>query len=72
MGEWQPIETAPKDGTAILGFADGQQTTVRWRAAKRKGDSEYWDLVVCGSYAEDGEWWPTRWRPLPEPPKESA
>jgi len=62
--EWQPIEKAPKDGTSILGFAGGMFAVVHWY-----GNGNYWDLDVCGSYAEDGEWTPTHWMPLPEPPK---
>jgi hypothetical protein len=65
---WNPIETAPKTGEPILGFAEGEMATVKWHPTKYKGDSEYWTLVVCGSYAEDGEWWPTHWMPLPAPP----
>ena len=60
--EWQPIETAPKDGTPILGFADGKQAIVEWL--------EYWKLCVWGSFADDGKWWPTHWMPLPPPPGE--
>ncbi len=63
MSDWQPIETAPKDGTQILGFADGRMAVVQWWE-----DFRYWSLVVCGAYADDGEWWPTHWQPLPEPP----
>ena len=62
MMEWQPIETAPKDGTPILGFADGKQAIVEWL--------EYWKLCVWGSFADDGKWWPTHWMPLPPPPGE--
>ena len=59
--EWEPIETAPKDEAAILGFADGEMTTVAWNQG-------YWSLCVPGAYAEDGEWWPTHWMKLPVPP----
>jgi hypothetical protein len=64
LGGWQPIETAPRDGTPILGVSGSTMTTVEW-----DGDiGGYWSLIVCGSYAEDGEWWPTHWMPLPNPP----
>jgi hypothetical protein len=67
---WQPIETAPKDGTAILvrvpNYAyDSSETmtVVRWR-------HECWELTRGGSYAEDHDLnaTPTHWMPLPEPP----
>lgn len=62
--EWQPIETAPKDGTPIIAYphTDGggvglaiwsNMTTGQWR-------SEY-----------DREW-PTHWMPLPKPPATEA
>lgn len=69
---WQPIETAPKDGTAILVcFADHYDTNgflpvaVRWRSyhpnAKGKEcfrDSSGVKVTVI-----------THWMPLPNPPK---
>lgn len=64
---WQPIETAPKDGIAILGYSDGAMATVRWCAL-----GNYWELVVVGGWAEDDEWEPTHWQPLPTPPKDTA
>lgn len=61
---WRPIESAPKDGTHIIGFAGGTITTVYWFQM-----GKYWSLVQCGSHCEDDEWSPTLWMPLPEPPK---
>jgi hypothetical protein len=64
--QWQPIETAPKDGTQVL---------LWW---------PYWcvDTPIVGSYNFDHDEWdsmsaisivdsppPTKWMPLPEPPK---
>ena len=60
--EWQPIETAPKDGTPVLLWA-----LLDWKD----------DLVpVCGWYAQSSRKWlchaawlnPTHWMPLPAPP----
>lgn len=64
--QWQPIETAPKDGTPILGFADGEITTVEW--FQIGAIAGYFTLCVCGPWAVDGEWNPTHWMPLPNPP----
>ena len=62
--EWKPINTAPKDGTPILGHANGVMTTVKWW-----NSFGCWELIECGTHANGGEWWPTDWMPLPEPPK---
>lgn len=63
MGEWQPIETAPKDGTLILVFPFD---VVCWQIT---GDLGYWfaDRVseIDGDYLEE---YPTHWMPLPNPP----
>lgn len=55
---WKPVETAPRDGTHILGIADGIMTTVYFKGS--------FNLVECGAFAESGEWWPTHWMELPE------
>jgi hypothetical protein len=64
--EWQLIETAPKDGTPVLGYHTGKMTmtTVYW------GLWNEWQLVESGTYPEDDDWLPTHWMPLPAPPTE--
>ena len=65
MAEWQPIETAPKDGTWIV-ICDGRHAGC-FLAAYWDGDEEapYKWFTVDGSYHAD---FPTHWMPLPEPP----
>jgi hypothetical protein len=59
-GMWQPIETAPKDKTPVLGYQatpgdhEGRMSACWWA----------WDLVWLG----DGGLMPTHWMPLPAPP----
>ena len=60
---WQPIETAPKDGTDVIaGHPDGSIDVLSWLEVKnnRQGwtDGEYFALS-----------WPTHWMPLPAAPK---
>lgn len=69
--EWQPIETAPKDGTEIIafGFSRGDYgyddeytwTGVRW------GRQGWATTKPTGRYFIGFA--PTHWTPLPEPPK---
>lgn len=75
MTEWQPIETAPKDGTPILasginlGTPDkGRHYVIaRWEICERP-DPDDWS----GWYEPDGDGgpypWLTHWMPLPSPP----
>lgn len=59
---WQPIETAPKDGTTIIGgkpFFD--PFICHWRDAK---GGQWFSDVAHGFWHEDV----THWMPLPEPP----
>ena len=66
--EWQPIETAPKDGTDILVMTGETMHVVRW--INIHGDFDYWavDDNKHGPFTLRGKA-PTHWLPLPEPPK---
>jgi hypothetical protein len=73
--EWQPIETAPKDGTRILAVVQGFRPAVAyWQNnrgvfdfidAEDMPSPEAWDEYL----RNEPEWTPTHWMPLPEPPK---
>jgi hypothetical protein len=76
MSEWQPIETAPKDGTKMLGWAPHKLindpkfrvVTMWWKDTKWRGvgaPAFDWCSTESGSLIGD----PTHWMPLPEPPK---
>lgn len=73
--QWQPIETAPKDGTRVLLWIEWSDVPVvgefshdRWWA-----DTEHHE-VSCGAYcyggsvSSDKNMKPTHWHPLPLPP----
>jgi len=82
MAEWQPIETAPKDGTEILAAyvyhcdSNGKRTAdysiVRWqdRAWIALGDGQLAIESQGDTYTNYIRPFVTHWMPLPEPPKE--
>lgn len=59
---WQPIETAPKDGTRILAFVP------RYGATTAHFDARNTHRFICHSVL-NREAQPTHWMPLPEPPQ---
>lgn len=70
---WQPIETAPKDGTRVLLWI----THFNARFSKNP-IAEGWEAVCIGAWTEhNGGGWQwgglcgdvINWMPLPEPPK---
>jgi hypothetical protein len=67
MTSWQLIESAPKDGTPILGWDGVDMATVKWHKWSDRAVGG-WDLIVCGAYAEYSDYYPTHWVPIPEPP----
>lgn len=65
--DWQPIETAPHDGTRVIvwsrDWAGGSEI------AEFDGFFDAWAESGDGALLIPG---PTHWRPLPAPPKEQA
>ena len=62
MMEWQPIETAPMDGTPlILGLITHGKV---WRVFDGRHNGLAW-YAIDGTYIPS----PTHWMPLPVPPK---
>ena len=79
---WQPIETAPKDGTQVL-LSNGTDVEQGWWIHDEGGIIEHRDMDgrYTGQTESDGfiGWWdvsgcmqpePTHWMPLPIPPQE--
>lgn len=63
MSEWQPIETAPKDGTEFAAYdkATGTKHVTWW-------DIYDWYDPDQHYYSEAPAFNPTHWMPLPAPP----
>jgi hypothetical protein len=77
MTGWQPIETAPKDGTFILGayFYNGHEpdySIVRWNKKDWLGycDGDRSILSQGDTYTDYHEPFCTHWMPLPAAPTE--
>lgn len=80
MSEWQPIETAPTDGTWVL-TSDGKHI---WSNRWIRETTEYWETVSRDTKKlrreESGRWdewpdaaeYPTHWMPLPPLPTPPA
>lgn len=77
---WRPIEAAPKDGTSILVFRDGEAHVARWYAeACVWGCSAPVPPGNVRTFSGIGPWrfgnieaWagPSHWQPLPAPPSD--
>ena len=65
--QWQPIETAPKDGSTVLLFVQGDIVQAHWG----EPDGDYNNLCWIPEYGQAAIWKAavTHWMPLPEPPK---
>lgn len=75
MSEWQPIETAPKDGSSILVFCKYGVRIAYWNIGPciwERKSVPCWTVFEPDDYfyaehlLEEAE--PTHWMPLPLPP----
>ena len=70
--QWQPIETAPRDGTRVLVYAR-LDPPEKWHEALR----DIPPVMAVASWHPDGGWCvcevrdATHWMPLPAPPTKS-
>ncbi len=68
---WQPIKTAPKDGTTILVYQPAGMWASRVQSRGECVVTAHWHQP--GNPERHGLWFPicrpTHWMPLPEPPK---
>jgi hypothetical protein len=69
--QWQPIETAPKDGRSILVWAPGQEPEkAKWDS---QPDCNCWCIDVVGPWDCNPLYFvPTRWMPLLPPPEDKS
>lgn len=86
MSEWQPIETAPKDGTPILlGYfrenldgsiyqEGGAPVVAQWIPTKKLADDGAGINWVARRerLRSSRSFSPTHWMPLPDPPESSS
>ena len=69
--QWRPIDTAPRDGTRILGWFPQWRgvRTIRWRVDVANYAYGWW----ADNNEHDSRWLtaklPTHWMPLPDPPE---
>lgn len=65
---WQPIDTAPKDGTPFLAYDSHRQAmfVAKWHHNYSDNPADgYWSNIV----GDDDTCHPTHWMPLPKAPK---
>ena len=65
--QWQPIETAPRDGTSVLAYqvTDNYQSEMKWIEGEGYALWIYSDDVL--SEIEPNPMQPTHWKPLDKP-----
>lgn len=76
MLNWRSMESAPKDGTAILAYCPREQQPYRvlkWGTfCIEDPDGEWVEAAECEyAFEEDAFFAPSRWSPL-EPPEDSV
>jgi hypothetical protein len=78
MSEWQPIETAPKDGDAVIVHCQAEEAVgiAQWKYLCMHGLYKWGWYWVHAEPDEDPdpydyypECFPSHWMPLPAPPE---
>jgi hypothetical protein len=76
-GMWQPIETAPKDGTRVLIYVpyddgDGEVYLASFGYDVGYGNGPSWqpEYAEVAMFNSPDDRQPTHWMPLPDPPAE--
>ena len=64
MSEWQPIETAPKDYTHVIGIDAKGAIARTWFFAPSSLTQNWLRVGLPGKAV----WHPTHWMPIPTPP----
>lgn len=71
--DWQPMSTAPRDGTAILAYDENKQVFITWYFDNTYYKEKHPSIETCwtsDSSQDFGGWeCPLGWMPLPEAPK---
>lgn len=65
--EWQPIDTAPQDGTLVLLYVPDRFPDERYVTGRSDGPEFGWTDVTSDWYGMK----PTYWAALPSPPREA-
>lgn len=68
MSDWQPIDTAPKDGSEILVNIDGKSRVVHWGGGFSHKHHGRFPWVCQSGQNAWRENVPDHWMPLPPPP----
>jgi hypothetical protein len=66
LKSWQPMETAPKDGTNVLVCWHDGATASMFAVGHNLGDGRRWQNTHDWLHNERS--WPTHWMPVPDPP----
>jgi len=76
--QWQPIESAPKDGSVIwVMHEECGQFPMSWNSAGSNhlfapGDIGIWEMADQSMTWRDGEYGPSYWKPFnPTPPEQN-
>jgi len=72
MNDWQPIETAPRDGSSVIVFgpAMNKPTLGHWDAERySRNPKPHWEWAPYFGVRWNRDNQPTHWMPLPEPPR---